>query len=82
MRFKSGASYEKSRRVDLGLAVLECLVDRGQTLTYREIGEACGVSHQAIEQIEIKARKNFLAKFREAFDGEIPAEVDIRRAFQ
>tara|TARA_Y100000361_G_C11110612_1_gene317350 strand:+ start:483 stop:731 length:249 start_codon:yes stop_codon:yes gene_type:complete len=82
MRFKQGSHYERSQRIDLALAVLECLAKPDQPMTHKMIGEVCGCSHAAIQQIEISAKKKFVEGVRKAFGGKIPPEIDTRRAFQ
>ena len=73
---------ERTKQVDLSLAVLECLAVKGEPMTQRQIGEVCGVSHGAIQSIERRAVKNLIREIKKAFGGKIPAEIDARKAFQ
>ena len=48
---------EKSKRIDLGLAVSGALLKPGQTRTLRELAAFCGCHWNAIHHIEQKALK-------------------------
>lgn len=45
----------ESKRLDLGLAILSCLLKPRETLTRYDIAAWCGCSRSAIYQIELKA---------------------------
>lgn len=51
------AGMNRSDRLDAGLNLLHATTPRGVSLSARQIAEACGVSRQAIEQIEQKAMR-------------------------
>ena len=49
------SSFEKTERVNLCLAVMSSLNERGQTHTHKSIAEVCGTTRQAIWHMEARA---------------------------
>ena len=62
---------EKSRRIDLGLAILEVITPPGVPLSQAEISVYCGCTSEAIRMIEFRA----LRKVRRRLGAERMAEA-------
>jgi hypothetical protein len=61
----NGRTLPADGSMDAGLLVLSAVVPPGQTFTYREIAEVCGVTWQTIQYIEKQALRKLRAEFGE-----------------
>ncbi|MBL1321539.1 MAG: hypothetical protein COA63_010840 [Methylophaga sp.] len=52
------ANVDNQISIDIGLAVLCCVSDRGQTLSLRAIADVCDCSKTYIDNLEKSALKN------------------------
>ena len=78
--FVGGAGHSY---IDLGLSLLSCLLQPGETLTSHDIAAWCGCSRAAIERIESRAlRKVHLRLVEAAADQDLAEEMRARLSQQ
>lgn len=68
------AGQKERQRIDLGLALLSCLLLPGESLTSEDMAAWCGCSRSAIQGIERRA----LAKVRQRLVAEIGEEAIVQ----
>jgi len=57
-------NHNLGNNIDIGLAVAETFIVRGEITSHRDIAEICGCSPGRIQQIEYEAKKRFCEKAR------------------
>ncbi len=60
------AHADKSKRIDLGLAVLDAIVPSGMVVPTQTIADVCGCTYMAVEKIEAKALSKLRIKVERA----------------
>jgi len=70
--------HERTARVDLGLALLECLIKPGQSLTRYDIACWCGVTDAAIYRLEVKVLVKLRNKIQFGRHRGLHREVEIK----
>ena len=72
-------SGEKSRRIDLGLAILSATAAPGATHTPQEIACFCDCTPSLIMDIEARALRKMRKKIATKFNVDLGNETDLRR---
>jgi DNA-directed RNA polymerase sigma subunit (sigma70/sigma32) len=67
---------EKTRQIDMSLAVIDIVREPGVPITSRVIAEICGCSHTAIQDIERRA----LQKLRQKLSHDHPIHLHLTEA--